>query len=1337
MASIQTQVWLNNQWVTQTVSTQELIGSSRSHAKPVLPGPPTPPKYGVLTKTIIESPIIHWALPVQLRSPRFNDVALVGDQSVQICELGTDVQLLPIARKLEFGSRIRNCRVIGTNEYLVTLKNIIRARSKSDDRDTERSKSPTPATFAGHVELFQQVLVLVLSEELVFLIMSLTAAGDWEFVASHYSIFSEHLEDPGFLMTISPDGGYLALACSERLFIVYELESIEELRRQHKAGLSIQPIRSKRARGVKGVVHKLEFLHPDPENLLHTVLLIMTVQSGVIRQVIYDWENVAQLQDALKMEKPGHMLDGTTGLPLLIIPLTVSCQFIVITERSMAICTDILSGPPVFRPFEISYQKSTNWHHGTHPPLWTAWTRPMREELYHADTDLVFIAREDGWLNCLEIKRNSGIYGSIYLGPLECSIDSGFASISTTYGEVLIAGGNYGPGAIWMLEARQNPKRLGLLSNWSPTSDLVLAKDVSAYSKSDLRKSSKRPLLAKKAQNRRPAPERVFACSGRDLSGAIVELRHGIEAKIGLDLSYTSPIKKCWVIPSFGITPSVGFCMLLSLLDNSALLHISHDLSKVSEKTQDEVEFDLLSTTLAVLVSKDAVIQITTTHATIVSPTSCYQHSISDMIEGPEDPQDPSATVTDSAITDETLALSVYSRSSFKIIVFKFNGTGFVRQRVFNVEGEVTSLSVNTLSAGVCVLAGLSQSNLPTLAIFPIGSPQSEGQALIGISLGDDEDDDPTVINAVTSIVCHNDKKILVGMRNGCVLTICSTGQSNGEFKVARTNHFGVSPSHVFTGILFDTSPSTLVCNDAGLALMKESDGKPSLGCFERIFRVWLTDANEPHLSSPSISSVARLQGIPDYGDSTWAMVSGEHILITELQPHPAPVPRYMPVKGTPQGILYSERLEAIVTVVAKRGVPSLHFLDPITGADISHPTRRVSDHDDEQHVDVDYITSLGNSNIKIVSLLNWRYKNKGNLYEWFVILARSGDDEGRLLVVSAEQEETTTNAGTTRRIRFWTQFYRKIRDGSPRSGTTEDHGLFLNFGKTLEYHVIEDKKVRTALKFDLPSPATCLEVVDGHLHVLTTHHSLLVLDYTSDATIKSHRMVQIYSDEFSRNGLHMMDVGPFMGSFMKTKEKQQLILVSTLSSSVYGLWSPSAHGNLKSIFRANLTGSIQRFVHGYTRPRWTKDRPRYGSLHSRSDRHDIMGLAVDGSLTQFSIIPEDAWKLLRYVQERAMASKETHLITCGYGNTESPETDPNFIAKTKMHVSGDILQRCLETKVLERIISTPAQLDQLHALLGELDPTIYKASSPMLDETRTAYENTYSFLEYYLSPAL
>ena len=77
--SLQTQVLEDDQWVTRTITADELLRESttarRKTGRQSLSKPPT---YGLLTKTVIESPIIRWVLPVQLRSTRYNDVALIG-----------------------------------------------------------------------------------------------------------------------------------------------------------------------------------------------------------------------------------------------------------------------------------------------------------------------------------------------------------------------------------------------------------------------------------------------------------------------------------------------------------------------------------------------------------------------------------------------------------------------------------------------------------------------------------------------------------------------------------------------------------------------------------------------------------------------------------------------------------------------------------------------------------------------------------------------------------------------------------------------------------------------------------------------------------------------------------------------------------------------------------------------------------------------------------------------------------------------------------------------------------------------------------------------------------
>ncbi|KAK5624913.1 hypothetical protein RRF57_000629 [Xylaria bambusicola] len=1319
MASLQTHVLVNDEWVTRTVTAEELIGvASSSRTKSVVPSPPTLPKCGILTKTAIESPVLRWVFPAQLRSFRYNDVALVGDQFVQISELGPDGELKPITRKVYTCTKVRKCQVIGAHDYLRKSKQDVKAsrHQASDDVST---------SLLRHMELFQQVLVLVLSNgQLEFLFMSENRTGGWDFVSSRYPISSGKLVDPGFHLTVSPDWQYMALACSENLFIVYQLESIENLRRQYSEGLPIQPIRSVQARAVRGVIHKLEFLHTGSINASHVVLSAIIARSGVLRLAIYEWDDSESLQDALNNEISGIRLDVTAGLPLLIIPLTVGCQFLLITEHSVRICSDVLGGSPTFADFPLTHKDVTDWHYGTRPPMWIAWTRPLREESYHALTDLIYLAREDGWISLLEI-NDYGIESSLYMGPLECNVDSAFAAVSSTHGDIIVASGNHGHGTIWILEARRNPKRIGQLPNWSPTVDMVLTQH---------KKFSNRPSLSEKGASSVSASGRIFACSGRDRSGAIVELRYGIQAKIGLDLLYTSPIKRCWAVPNLDSTAQGGFFMLLALPENSAILHISQDLSEVSEKDQGEVMFDLLSTTLAVRVSKGTVIQVTTMHATIVSPRGWF-----DMIE------DQLASVTDAAIADQVIALSIYSHNIFRLIVCRFDEARFVSTKTVDLDGEVTALSIATFSFGICILVGISQKDSSTLAIFPIQrdehemqTPTSGQREPIFLTLREGKDAEYMTVNAVTSITCVGNDNIVVGMRNGEALTICPADNCQPEhsFKVIRTNRFGMSPAYVFTGPVLATGPSSLVCNDTGLAIMKEPIENPKQGCFEQIFQVWLTDANEPHLSSPTVHSVTGLHQIPGYDSSAWAMISGPRIYITELQPYPEPVPRYLPLGGTPKVVLYSEPLDALATVVMENGVYSLHFFDPATGIDLSRPTRKILNSGDE-YADVDYITYLGTSDIKIASLLTWRYVHDGYTYEWFVILARSRENQGLLLVVSAEKEKEAAigNTETPRRIRFWTRIYKKFKD-ELRSGTTDENGLFVNFGTTIEYYAIQDKKFKYAMSYELPSPATSLEVVDGHLHALTTHHSLVILDYKSETAITSERMIRLHTDELSRNGLASISI-----SLPTTIERQQrLSLVSDPMCGVYGLWPPSKNmrtTNLQLIFQAHLGASIRKFVHGLSQPPWIQDQPRYARLRRLPAKDSILGLAIDGSVTQISILDEDAWQLLEFIQNQLLLALEESYPTL-HDCVEDPRLYTALIPATKGHVNGDVLQDCVENRSLAQVVSNSQKLAELQELLAPfgLDNTEMENLSTT-DSTLLIYQYTYDLLNYYLASAI
>lgn len=75
--AVQGNVFENGRWVTRTLDPRELLGPTSSTPRSRLQ-PPEPPSYGILTKTVIASPVIRWVLPVQLRSSRNNDVAFIG-----------------------------------------------------------------------------------------------------------------------------------------------------------------------------------------------------------------------------------------------------------------------------------------------------------------------------------------------------------------------------------------------------------------------------------------------------------------------------------------------------------------------------------------------------------------------------------------------------------------------------------------------------------------------------------------------------------------------------------------------------------------------------------------------------------------------------------------------------------------------------------------------------------------------------------------------------------------------------------------------------------------------------------------------------------------------------------------------------------------------------------------------------------------------------------------------------------------------------------------------------------------------------------------------------------
>ncbi|KAI0828438.1 hypothetical protein F5Y06DRAFT_290978 [Hypoxylon sp. FL0890] len=1317
--SLQTYVLENDEWVARTVSADELMRDNaaplRKTGRQSLSKPPT---CGLLTRTVVESPVIRWVLPVQLRSARYNDVALIGDHSIQICELGRDRQLQDVVRKSDFGSRIRNAVVMGTPQYSRKVsEDGSHVKVENDDTEMADLGTTAPSSRDANSGLPPQVLVLILEQgDLIFLFLKQRPNRTWVFVSSTHKVSGQRLVYPGFHMAIDPSSKFLAVGCSESIFIMYRLESMEQLRAAYSKDRTFRPIKEVVARPVKGIIHKIEFLHPTHGNEVQVILMIIVVQPEVSRLAVYEWDSTCRLAETFLEEKNGYRLDDDYRLPLLVVPLKVRNAFLIITERITATCSDILSGPPVFVQFELANRDDTELHHGTREPLWTAWTRPIRHPPYHDSKDVIYLAREDGLINFLECGDEFEIETSVSMGSVDCNIDTAFACLFHLFGDVLVTGGDSGPGAVWNVEARQSPQRIGSIPNWSPTVDFIATNDGFYEEVTEGSSSGIGRIVPYQ-------PDKIFACSGRGITGAITQFRYGLQARIGLDLTYSSNIKQCWAISDFEDTEE-GFFLLLALPNGSTILHLFRDLSEASEKDHDAIPYDLTSTTLTVQEADGVVVQITTNYITIATRSGCSQNATGDVI------QDHSAVVADAVVRGSTIALSVYSGPNFKIILLSIVGLEISLQRAFDIEGEVTCLAIERLGGNLVVLAGIQQGEDPTLAIYPTTSEQQVSAAPLSSTLkpGSNIADSwgtVTSFGALTSIVHlgerSNKEVIVAGTRDGDVLTI-RLNQSQPSSHEIHWDKFGASPSRVYSGEVIGDPNSVLVCGDAELGMMTNYVTDHQGGHFEEIYRVWPTDGDRPSMSSPPINSIASLhEQLPEYGESTVVMIAGPRIMVTELQRQPKPVPRYFPVRGTPVKILYSKRLEALITVVSRNGLPSLHFLDPETGKDLSQPLERKRLNEAYNYHEVDYITGLGNVDTRAMSLTTWTYRAGGVRGDWIVLALRRRDKEGLLLIISAERE--------SRRIRFWTKFDRKIRDGPIWSVTTDEHGVFLCVGETIQYHIIEQGKFKVARQHELPSPACWMQVVNGRLHVLTTNHSLIVLEYQDVLSDEGEQMSELYTDDTCRNGLHFIEVGSY---------SNPITMLSDPLCGVHGLWIPSEEDRpLRLIFQAELQASIRRFARGYTRASWGsfKNRPRYGCIPSGLPGSDTIGLTIDGSLQHFTVLNEDAWRLLRFIQNLARVSS----IICPHNSSNHPteefDPEPELYPKLNMQVDGNILQRCLERRALEKLTSKPQHLQRFRELLKPLDEDKCLPSEEGLVDDAPVYELAYTILKYYLAP--
>lgn len=393
----------------------------------------------------------------------------------QLRDLGQDGHLQDVATKSDFYSRIRNACVIGppakrSSEYVSPNLDSYLPPIKTEGADVEMfdvedgmrapTKSPSPSNLPS------QYLALTLeSGELVFLFPYVNESnGQVVFMTSRHMVSKSMLtEQPGRHMAIDPSSRYLAVACAEKLFSIYELQPPEEVEQQSMhAAKDFRPTKNEKYNSVEGVIHKMEFLYPSANDRDYIILVLLVVIKGITRMQVYEWEAGQDLTTIKQHDKKGKrgypILEAENQMPLLLIPLTFKSAFLLVGDSTIAVCTEILAKAPKLENIAMAHDEPSALHHGVGPPLWTAWTRPPRLMHYTATHDDIYIAREDGLVQYLEISYEDYVKTIMHVGVLSCNIGTGFSSLDSLRkdgDDILIATGDMCTGGMYTVSCHR------------------------------------------------------------------------------------------------------------------------------------------------------------------------------------------------------------------------------------------------------------------------------------------------------------------------------------------------------------------------------------------------------------------------------------------------------------------------------------------------------------------------------------------------------------------------------------------------------------------------------------------------------------------------------------------------------------------------------------------------------------------------------------------------------------------------------------------------------------------------------------------------------------------
>lgn len=1291
----------------------------------VQPPTPTPSRPGVLTKSIVRTPVCKYILHARIRHRDFNDVVFVGEDFIHVKQVIHNGHLEHIATKDDFDCHIKAAKTFDLD-----------ADSPDNGEDFIKTESASGKKNDTKFDLPPQLVVLTLdSDDLIFLYLKLDETGHLQFVHQTCPMptFESRIHQTGDHLAVDPASRALAVAACERQVIIYSAKPTDQIQNQLRQNHpNWCPVSSQRSLVVTGVIQHLEYLHPSDKDPDHIILLLVVVDERRTKALWISWHGNSDLRHAL-VHQP-QPVDAPRTVSNLLIPLR-NAAFLTVTGSDMKLHKDILSGFMRSIPMDPYVAETESPGGSPRRPIWTSWCRPLRNRSIKHGQDIIYLIREDGLVILVEVTSIDTMHAS-NAGNVGCHVGSAFASLGDPSDpDILAIVGDMSNGCVVHMGNWPSPGRIaemsrvdtmemqesGTLPNWASNTDMVLSKLPQSHTRSAR------------------TTDAVFATSSREPHGNITELRKGIEARLAtyFDLEGLKSVMGAWALPNVS---NASILMLLSTPSSTRVLDIAPSLEELDELSDEATTLELQQRTLTAGIFSNG-------HLVQVSEASiCTCASIAASFED--------QSRWDAGADNIVIAASIEPSYDCAVIVKRASDQSELlvfKHRVQHIDGEIDGveeglqplgkpiifedeplcLATTVYQNGIIGVVATVEGNLqlftldfgPSIRLALRGSLQivTDRQSLCDhIMLLHPKDTDTSSSHGLLA-VC--------GLRDGTIVSVEISADSALAFGQTHSVTFG----HETVRLQRPASDSEKAYAFSGpdtCILTWDGSSARSLS----IQSLWISDKSRPALSQGSITMVS-VMPTSDYLSSTdtvgslansLAIVSSNEVCFALVDNATTTIPRQIPVTGTPNRLIYAEQQRSFVCASVCTGVRS--FPSNMRNAQPEERRQIWPTIDfipaDKDRVSFTFDLQPGE---RVYALLEWSFHSKGKQYS-FIMVGGSYPSRGG----TAEKGRIAMLQPT---IRNWETV--DVREG--RSTTFDKPVYALALYDDLTYLACTGTDV-LASRFDtderkwenicaplkLSGEGTSISVSGPLIYVSSAREGLVTLRLENTPSRDEHGT---YSHRLILVAHPPQADSPLSHTVLPLTPDSNIALLSTKHKFLTGLTSPSpdtpGSHRTRLLFEAKLPRSLVRIKQGCTRPLW-RPTPKSGVLAS-----ELIGLSADGSMTGIALVDEFLWRRLFWLQrvlewdksfsphapeietygvDAELYTGSERRLPIGFANPDGDMpgdeialfVDDEVSREGDRHVNGDVLARVLEIGGEIRLAAALRRLADREDRIGE-----------------------------------